>query len=416
MTLAFWGAAALLLAGALLFVLPPLLRPPVRTQAAPSALSVYREQRAQFDAELAQGTLSPSQHERCLDELQRRVVNEVGDAANPTIATVQRATPLLATIAVALLVPAGALALYGLLGKPAALEPAVAQSAAGAASAPHTMSREQMEQMVEALAERLKNSPNDAEGWHMLARSYLAFGRLPEAAQAYDRAAALAPTNVQVLVDYADTLAMVNGRNLEGRPMELVNAALNIDPRQPKALALSGTAAFNRGDFAGAINQWQLLQATLPAGSEQARTIAQSITQAQAAAKMPPPQASAATAATVAAVAPRIEGSVAIADALQPKLANGATLFVFARAVNGPRIPLAIVRVPAGQWPYRFKLDDSMAMAPQLKLSGQPEVMLGARISVSGNATPQSGDLSGALGPVKVGARDVQLVIDSVVP
>jgi cytochrome c-type biogenesis protein CcmH len=416
MTLAFWGAAALLLAGALLFVLPPLLRPPVRTQAAPSALSVYREQRAQFDAELAQGTLSPSQHERCLDELQRRVVNEVGDAANPTIATVQRATPLLATIAVALLVPAGALALYGLLGKPAALEPAVAQSAAGAASAPHTMSREQMEQMVEALAERLKNSPNDAEGWHMLARSYLAFGRLPEAAQAYDRAAALAPTNVQVLVDYADTLAMVNGRNLEGRPMELVNAALNIDPRQPKALALSGTAAFNRGDFAGAINQWQLLQATLPAGSEQARTIAQSITQAQAAAKMPPPQASAATAATVAAVAPRIEGSVAIADALKPKLANGATLFVFARAVNGPRIPLAIVRVPAGQWPYRFKLDDSMAMAPQLKLSGQPEVMLGARISVSGNATPQSGDLSGALGPVKVGARDVQLVIDSVVP
>jgi cytochrome c-type biogenesis protein CcmH len=419
MTVAFWGAAALLLAGALLFVLPPLLRPPIRTQAAPSALSVYREQRAQFDAELAQGMLSPSQHERCLEELQRRVVNEVDDAGAPAAGTAQRATPLLATIAVALLVPAGALALYGLLGKPAALGPAVAQSAAGAASAPHTMSREQMEQMVDTLAERLKNSPNDAEGWHMLARSYLAFGRLPEAAQAYDRAAALAPTNVQVLVDYADTLAMVNGRNLEGRPMELVNAALKIDPRQPKALALSGTAAFNRGDFAAAVNQWQLLQATLPVGSEQARTIGQSIAQAQAAAKLPAPPASAAaavTVATVATVSPSIQGSVAIADALKPKLANGATLFVFARAVNGPRIPLAIVRVPAGQWPYRFKLDDSMAMAPQLKLSGQPEVMLGARISPSGNATPQSGDLSGALGPVKVGARDVRLVIDSVVP
>jgi cytochrome c-type biogenesis protein CcmH len=413
MTLAFWGAAALLLAGALLFVLPPLLRPPVRTQAAPSALAVYREQRAQFDAELAHGTLSPLQHERCLDELQRRVVNEVGDAGAPAGDTAHRATPLLATIAVALLVPAGALALYGLLGRPAALGPAVAQSAAGAASAPHTMSREQMEQMVDTLAERLKNSPNDADGWHMLARSYLAFGRLPEAAQAYDRAAALAPTNVQVLVDFADTLAMVNGRNLEGRPMELVSAALKLDPRQPKALALSGTAAFNRGDFAGAINQWQLLQATLPAGSEQARTIGQSIAQAQAAAKMPAPQAGTATAASAPA---GVEGSVGIAAALKPKLANGATLFVFARAVNGPRIPLAIVRVPAGQWPYRFKLDDSMAMAPQLKLSAQSEVMLGARISASGNATPQSGDLSGAVGPVKVGARDVQLVIDSVVP
>jgi cytochrome c-type biogenesis protein CcmH len=424
MTLAFWATAALLLAGALLFVLPPLLRPPARTQAGPSPLAAYREQRAQFDAELAQGTLSPSQHARSLEELQGRVLNEVGEQEDVSAAKpMARSTPLIATLAVALLVPAGALALYGLLGKPAALGPAQSQSAAGGSGAPHTMSREQMEQMVEALAARLKNSPNDAEGWHMLARSYLAFGRLPEAAQAYDRAAQLAPGDVQVLVDYADTLAMVNGRNLEGRPTELVNAALKIDPKHPKALALSGTAAFNSGDFAGAVKQWQQLQATLAPGSDQARSISASIAQAQAAANSPA-QAKTGNApapqASLAAAAPgsgSIEGSVTIADALKPRMAGGATLFVFARAVSGQRIPLAIVRVPAGQqWPYRFKLDDSMAMTPQLKLSGQPEVMLGARISASGNATPQSGDLAGALGPVKVGARDVQLVIDSVVP
>jgi len=426
MTLAFWGAAALLLAGALLFVLPPLLRPPVRTQAGPSPLTVYREQRAQFDAELEQGTLSPSQHAQCLEELKGRVMNEVGDVDAVAASPSAQPRPLLSLVAVALLVPAGALALYGWLGKPAALGPDTAQVAASAASAPHTMSPEQMEQMVEALAQKLKNSPNDADGWHMLARSYVAIGRLPEAAQAYDRAAALAPGDAKVLVDYADTLAMVNGRNLEGRPMELVNAALKIDPKQPKALALSGTAAFNRGDFAGALNQWQQLQATLPPGSEQARSIGQSIAQAQAAAKAQAPQGNAAvaqpaaaqsaTAQPAAAGGGSIEGSVAVADALKPRLANGATLFVFARAVNGPRIPLAIVRVPAGQWPYRFKLDDSLAMSPQLKLSGHNEVMLGARISASGNATPQGGDLAGALGPVKVGARDVQLVIDSVVP
>jgi cytochrome c-type biogenesis protein CcmH len=421
MTLAFWGTAALLLAAALLFVLPPLLRPPVRAQAGPSPLAVYREQRAQFDAELTQGTLSPSQHAHCLEELQGRVMHEVGDVDATSAIAAAGGSHLFSVVAVALLVPAGAVALYALLGKPAALGPVMPQVAATAGSAPHTMSREQMEQTVEALAQRLKTSPNDAEGWHMLARSYLAFGRLPEAAQAYDRAAALAPGDAQVLVDYADTLAMVNGRNLEGRPMELVNAALKIDPRQPKALALSGTAAFNRGDFAGALSQWQQLQATLPAGSQQAVSIGESIAQAQAAAKaqgaQPPaaPQANAATA-QPALSGGSIEGSVAVADALKPRLASGATLFVFARAVNGPRIPLAIVRVPAGQGPYRFKLDDSMAMAPQLKLSGQTEVMLGARISVSGNATPQSGDLSGAIGPVKVGAREVQLVIDSVVP
>jgi cytochrome c-type biogenesis protein CcmH len=416
MTLAFWGTVALLLAGALLFVLPPLLRPPVREQAGPSPLAAYREQRAQFDAELAQGTLSPSQHARSLEELQGRVMNEVGDAETPLPRPLRRSTPLIVTIAVALLVPAGALAVYGLIGKPAVLGPTPAETAAKGGGAPHTMSREQMEQMVEALAGRLKNSPNDAEGWHMLARSYVSFGRLSEAAQAYDRAAALAPGDARVLVDYADTLAMVNGRNLEGRPMELVAAALKIDPKQPKALALSGTAAFNRGDFAGALNQWQQLQAVLPAGSEQARSIGESIAQAQAAAKAGAPQTNAAPVGSAAASAASIEGSVAIADALKPRLAGGATLFVFARAVNGQRVPLAIVRVPAGQWPYRFKLDDSLAMTPQLKLSGQSEVMLGARISATGNATPQSGDLSGAFGPVKVGARDVRLLIDTVVP
>ena len=422
MTLAFWGTAALLLAGALLFVLPPLLRPAMRMQAGPSPLTVYREQRAQFDAELAQGTLSPSQHARSLEELQGRVMHEVGDVDTTPASPAPHVRPLLSLVTVALLVPAGAVALYVLLGKPAALGTGTAQVAATAGTAPHAMSREQMEEMVEALAARLKNSPNDADGWHMLARSYLAFGRLPEAAQAYDRAATLAPGDAQVLVDYADTLAMVNGRNLEGRPMELVNAALKIDPKQPKALALSGTAAFNRGDFAGALSQWQQLQATLPAGSPQALSIGESITQAQTAAKaqgaQPPaaPQVAAAAPQPAAANGGSIEGSVAVADALKPRLPAGATLFVFARAVNGPRIPLAIVRVPAGQWPYRFKLDDAMAMTPQLKLSGQTEVMLGARISASGNATPQSGDLSGAYGPVKVGAREVQLVIDSVVP
>jgi len=282
MTLAFWAATLLLLAGALLFVLPPLWRAPTPALPGPSALALHREQLAQLDGELAQGALTAAQHAAAVEELQGRVIEEVGEPDAAAAAT-PRVHPLAALLVVALVLPVGALALYALLGRPAALE-AGRQSAAAAGTAPHAMSREQMEGMVEQLAARLQQSPQDADGWHMLARSYVAVERLPEAAQAYDRAAALAPTNPTVLADYADTLAMVNGRSLEGRPTELVQAALAADPRHAKALSLAGTAAFNRGDFAAAVAFWQRLQAVLPAQSQQAGAVAASIAQAQAAA------------------------------------------------------------------------------------------------------------------------------------
>lgn len=289
MTLAFWSIVALLLAGALLFVLPPLLRPPARLPVDASPLMAYREQRAQFDAELARGVLSAPQHAQALQELQARVIAEVGEMPAAQALQPARRAPLASALAVALLLPAGAVALYGFVGKPAALDP-VAQ-ARPSADTPHTLSREQMEDMVERLAEKLRQSPGDADGWHMLARSYVAFGRLPEAAQAYDRASKLSPRDPNVLADYADTLAMLNGRSLEGRPGELVSAALKLDPAHPKSLSLAGTAAFNRGDFDAAMATWRKLQAVLPPESPQARSVANSIAQAQAAAAQPPSDA-----------------------------------------------------------------------------------------------------------------------------
>jgi cytochrome c-type biogenesis protein CcmH len=423
MSIAFWCAAALLLGAALLFVLPPLLRPATAVSASTSAspLDVYREQRAQLDAELAQGLLTPEQHTQALTDWERRVLEELGEV-EPRTAAPARPRPLASIVAVALLLPAGALALYGTLGQPAALVARAALPSPDKTSgaAPHTMSREQMEALVEQLATRLQSQPNDADGWHMLARSYVAFGRLAEAAQAYDRASALAPNDAQVLADHADALAMLNGRNLEGRPLALVEAALKIAPNHAKALSLAGTAAFNRHDYAGAVQQWRKLQATLPPDSEPARAVATSIAQAQAAAAADTPttQAGAAgsAAAPGAASGATVEGQVVVAAALAPRIAAGDTLFVFARAVTGPRMPLAILRMPAGSFPQPFKLDDTSAMSPQFKLSGQPQVMLGARISRSGNATPQSGDLMGTLGPVAVGSRELQVLIDGVVP
>jgi cytochrome c-type biogenesis protein CcmH len=412
MNITFWVIAALLLAGAMMFVLPPLLRRTTAVQEGPSPLAVYREQRAQSEDELAHGIVTPSQHARVLAELQVRVIDEVGDTPAPAAAPAIGKASMASVLAVALLLPAGALALYGLLGQPAALSPPQAKAPAGS-DAPHAMSREDMEAMVETLAEKLKKNPNDADGWHMLARSYVSFGRLPEAAQAYDHASKLAPNDPQILADYADTLAMVNGRNLEGPPMQLVNAALKIAPAHPKSLALAGTAAFDRGAFDEAAAYWQKLYATLPPGSEQARGVSTNIAQALAQAKNPAAQAAAPVAANESAGT--IAGTVTVSGALKDQVAPGAVLFVYARAAQGPRMPLAIVRLPAAQLPYAFKLDDTLAMSPQFKLSGQREVTLMARISRSGQAMEQPGDLIGTLSSVQVGSKGVDLIIEQVV-
>jgi cytochrome c-type biogenesis protein CcmH len=437
MTIAFWGSVALLLAGGMLFVLPPLLRPPVVKRDVASPLEAYRDQRAQIDEDFAQGTLTREQHAQALAELQTRVVQEVGDVETPAPA---RHTPQSTAfiVAVALLIPAGALALYGILGTPSALKGGDAGAVASRAEqAPHPVTQQEMEAMVEGLAQKLRQNPNDATGWHMLARSYVAFNRLPEAAQAYDKANALAPGDPQLLSDYADVLAMVNGRSLEGRPTQLVMEALKVDPRHQKSLALAGTAAFNRGEFAKAADWWKQLLATLPPGSEQAKAVESNIAQAEAGGKdtgagvmaagpaaaatpaaqstQRAPAAPAAPAANAAAAGATVEGSVTLADAVKAGMAPGSVLFIYARPADGSRMPLAILRQEAGSFPVRFKLDDSLAMAPQAKLSLHSQVMLVARISKSGNATPQPGDITGSLGPVKVGTRDLKLVIDEVV-
>jgi len=410
MTLAFWACAALLLAGALLLVLPPLRRGASVQREAESPLAAYRDQRAQADADLMAGALTPMQHAQALAELQARVVDEVGELraqAGP-----DDPSPRLSMVIVAALICSGAVAAYGLLGTPAALRGSAPQQAAGEAS-PHAMDRAQIEAMVEGLAEKLRKNPDDPAGWQMLARSYVAFNRLPEAADAYDRATRLAPRDPQILSDYADVLAMVNGRSLEGRPLALVEQALKLDPKHQKSLSLAGTAAFDRGDFAQAASWWKQLLATVPPGSQQAQAVQANIAQAQAggAATAPVAQAVAASSADAG-----IEGTVTLADAIKGKVPAGATLFVYARAAEGGRMPLAILRVPVGSFPYRFRLDDSQAMAPQMRLSTQSQVLLVARISRTGNAMPQPGDLTGTLGPVKVGARDLHVVIGEVVP
>jgi cytochrome c-type biogenesis protein CcmH len=213
---------------------------------------------------------------------------------------------------------------------------------------------------------------------------------------------------------------MQQGGNLQGEPLRLIEQALQNNPSNLKGLALAGTAAFERKDYAAAIGYWTRARAAAPPEGEFTRSLDQSLADARAAAGGSLAAAAPVTAAPAAAAkaqgAASISGRVSLAPALAARVAPGDTLFVFARAAEGPRMPLAILKRSGADLPLNFTLDDSMAMAPELKLSGHANVVVGARLSKSGNAMPQSGDLEGVSAPLAGRSSGIEIVIDSVRP
>jgi cytochrome c-type biogenesis protein CcmH len=431
--LLFWSIATLLVALTLGMLLWPLLRArhvAVAPDADTAAIAVYRDQKRALDAECAAGAITTAERDATLAELARRISEDVAatvQAPASSPAPAPKRAWLLA-LALVLLVPAASFTLYQRLGNPVA---AVAATAADGGTG-HEMSERQIAAMVESLAQRLKQHPDDANGWVLLAHSYQALERFAEAADAYAHADALMPNNASLLADYADTLAMAQGRRLDGAPAALIQRALAIDPKHKKALALAATVALEARDLDASIAYWRRLAAELPAGSDEARQVADVIAEVDAAKRegkgssVAPPKSAAATAppasapspprGSTGAAGPAIAGHVDLNAALASKVALNDTVFIFARAAEGPRMPLAVLRIPAKELPRDFSLDDSMSMAPGAKLSAAPSVIVEARISKSGNALPQPGDLFGRSAPLKPGATGVRITIDQVVP
>jgi cytochrome c-type biogenesis protein CcmH len=281
---------------------------------------------------------------------------------------------------------------------------------------------EQIAAMVDRLAERLQQNPNDGGGWLMLARSYAVLGRFPESVAAYGRAIPLLPPDAQTLADFADTMAMAQNRSLQGEPEKVVRQALQVDPNNIKALALAGTIFYDRQDYAAAVGEWRKIIALVPPDSSVAAGIGNSIRDAEnrmgivpapiaVAPSMPAAPVAAPAPAVVPAADARVSGTVELAPALAKEVAPGDALFVFARAVNGPKMPLAMMRATASALPLKFSLDDSQSMAPGVKLSQHKEVIIGARVSKSGDAIARSGDLEGFSATVALGASGVRVLI-----
>lgn len=291
-------------------------------------------------------------------------------------------------------------------------------NAAPGSSAPHAMNADQIKGMVEGLAAKLKAEPNNPEGWAMLARTYAALRRFDESLPAYRKAIEQRPDEAQLYADYADALAVTQGRKLEGEPIKLIDKALSLDANNFKALSLSGTIAYDKQDYKTAASLWERAVQHAPADNpELARQMKAALDDARQRAGLPALKADTTPGSTSSANNNnnRIEGTVSLSPQLAGKVAPDDTVFIYAKAAQGPKMPLAIIRKQVRDLPYKFELTDAMAMAPQFKLSGFSEVIVNARVSKSGDAMPQAGDWIGQSGAIKVGAQGIRIDIKDAV-
>ncbi|MFN3494441.1 MAG: c-type cytochrome biogenesis protein CcmI [Hydrogenophaga sp.] len=416
----FFAMASALMALALWPLVRALWREPEATRAPHGAghavnLALLHAQRAQSDADRRTGRISAEEHAQAQAELAQRVLEETAAIEPAGVATHRVAT----LVTLLLIVPALGVGLYARLGEPGAIGFELQARQANAASATLADVDAMVRQMAEQLEARPADNPADATAWEMLARSQAGLQRYADADRSYQRALALAPNNPQLLADRADLLILLQSGDAQGAPMRLIARALAIDPQHPKALALAGSAAYDRQDFGAALGYWQRAREQAAAGSAFADGLERSMEAARTGLETVPVAVTAPAAPAASVMSANgnagISGRVEVAPALRAQLREGDTLFVVARALQGPRLPLAVLRLNASAAGSDFRLSDEQAMAADHRLSGHAQVVLEARISRSGNATPQTGDLVGRSAPLAHTAQGITLQIDTVV-
>jgi cytochrome c-type biogenesis protein CcmH len=400
--------AALMLAAALAFVLPTLLRGHMPPPDAKKKLKALDDARAA-------GILSDAEYAAKRRALGSDLVDALAKSAAPRRSHA-------AAFVIALLLPASAILLYRYVGNPQALDPT-------ALSAPDEHGQS-MEQAIAGLAAKLQQDPNDVDGWTLLGRAYEATEHFTDARDAFKHAHDLAKDDPDITVAYAQALALTGPtRRIEGEPRALIEGVLKAAPDNNRALWLLGISEYQSAHYDAAIAAWKHLIAVAPQDSDIFATVQEQIASAEAArdGRAPPERTTVVPArdetpptqtreiATIAG--PQLHVEVALDAKLKDRLAPGDVLFVYAKAANGPPMPLAIQRMPASQLPVSVTLTDGMGMLPSMKLSQFPQVIVGARVSKSGNAIAQSGDLQTLTQPLPVSATTpIKLMIDQVVP
>jgi cytochrome c-type biogenesis protein CcmH len=405
----FWIICAALLLVAILFVAIPLWRGTSKNNAVlrdAANLEILRDQIAEMDADLKNGLLTPELHEQGKRELQARLLDEVGESQG--VETANKPHPLKITaVVLAFLLPLASVGLYMKLGNPDAFRPAHG-----------AMAHNQGD--IKSLEEKAAENPNDPEALVLLARAYVDLERYSDGSRVYESLVKIIPDEPILWADYADALAMTHN-SLRGAPTKLLERALELDPNHAKSLALAGSAAMERGDYQIAVKHWEkLLRLLPPSDVENTRMINEAVAEAKKmlvhtkGGKIAPALDQINEPAVMAAASgkERITGTVTLSAALKGQADPNDTLFVLARAAQGPKMPLAIIRKQVKDLPFSFTLDDSMAMQPEMKMSNFDQVVVVARVSKSGNAMPQPGDLMGMSKPLALGSKGIKIEID----
>jgi cytochrome c-type biogenesis protein CcmH len=414
----FWILCAALLIVALSFLLWPLLRKSAANNDVlrdAANLEILRDQASELEADLNNSLLTQEAFEQGHRELQVRLLDEVKSTETQQSA-VRNPARILAMVLV-VLIPLCCVLLYLKIGNVNAMLPAQQQQAEGAEGFGVLRS----DAALQELEAKLAKEPNNPDGWLILARSYSELQRYADAVRAYGQLVKLVPKESQIWTNYADAMAMNNNQSLLGEPTKYIDKALELDPENTTALALAGSAGMERGDYVAAVTHWQKLVSLLPPDYPQLQMIIDGINQAreflakqpggrEQLARLPAgPQKAEANPAMA------ITGRVSLSPAMLSRASPSDFVFILARAAEGPKMPLAVIRKQVKDLPMEFTLDDSMAMRPQMKLSGFDKVVVLARISTSGSPMAQAGDLEGTAGIVKPGARELNITIDTLV-
>lgn len=424
--LGFWAILAVFIIIAFAFLLPPLLRNRDTSGIVARkdlTVTVYQDQFAELENDLKNEVISQDQYDQAKVDLEKNLLEDMGKADELDDLEKVAPSPLSNKIAAVIIVacmPIASITLYNAWGSgAAAIDPE---------SVPVAVKNEQhkddIEGMVNTLLARLQQDPADGEGWYMLGKTYQFLKKYPEAVNAFEKSLPLGGSqNADVLASYADAIAMASNRVLTDKAVSVLKQALEIDPRHVKSLWLVGTSAYQEKNYPEALKYWERLVKVLPAGSDEEKQITANIGEVRSLMGMPPmanitPSTAAGSVAEGASVVSdaRIQGTVSLGGAVASQASPEDTVFVFARAASGPRMPLAIVRKQVKDIPFDFTLDDSLAMNPSMKLSSVPKVIVGARVSKSGNAIPQPGDLEGMSSVLDVSqSAPLSLVINNVV-
>ena len=432
----FWIFTAGLMLLAMAFIIFPLLRSRHRTGIGSDELnlSVFKQQLAELDNDLEAGILDQERYDAAKVDLEKELLTDVKEQADSASIPATKGAKWMALSA--FLVPLAALIFYQLLGSPEIInrladQPREAAPPPGHAQNPQMEGLPPMDELVTRLAAKLEQEPNNPEGWVMLGRSYMAMNRFPQAMEAFEKAMQLDSENVRLLLAYSEAIAGQNGNNFTGRAAPLIEKAFQLEPDNANVLWMSGILAYQQNSFQTALERWEKLAAILTPQSSELETVNNAIDDVRKQLGMAPsePQLPSITQRAVASTvqaetkAPAGDASagVEVNVSLSPELASQASpdtlVFIYAKAMSGPPMPLAAARKQVRDLPLTVRLDDSMAMMPQMKISGFDQVLVGARVSLSGSPSAQSGDLEGEVGAISPGqAEAVRVVINKVHP